>query len=149
LKSSNISPLKDEILGLKSQLASVTAERNLLQEALRKIQSRVSLNVESSLSHQAQNYEGRLTELHSVIAELRKQLQVQKEKMIPEESTEDENDGDLEGDGEESLEYPGLPTPEPDVESAASSPTTSSSNPSNTHTDLAHTHLGAITSKSK
>ncbi|CAL8130708.1 unnamed protein product [Orchesella dallaii] len=59
-----------------------------------------SQDVESSYNNlnQASIYEARLTELHSVIAELKKQLDIRREQIIPEESTDFEEDYELDAD---------------------------------------------------
>lgn len=53
-----------------------------------------------SYNNQSQSaiYEARLTELHSVIAELKKQLDIRREQIIPEESTDFEDDYELDAE---------------------------------------------------
>ena len=99
------------------------------------LQYRLKDKAASTLGLQAQNYEARLTELDCVIAELKKQLDYQRENIILEESTEDDNEmaRDEEEDGGEILhqeeldEYPALPTLPEDIMSAPPAPFTSSS----------------------
>ncbi len=52
------------------------------------MQNRLRLDMKSGLRRQAQSYEAKLTELHSVIAELKKQLEVKRETVIQEEEEE-------------------------------------------------------------
>lgn len=69
----------------------------------------------SSPSYTNQNqsavYEARLTELHSVIVELKKQLDIRREQIIPEESTDFEEDYELDAEDLLSIdEHPHLET---------------------------------------
>lgn len=84
--------LRQEVAQLKSQLKSVTKEKVILQQTFVSIQERVKKDIESSLSIQAQNYESQITELHSIIGELKRQLVEVKENRIIEEQEEDEQE---------------------------------------------------------
>ncbi|GLG94549.1 Uncharacterized protein GBIM_01746 [Gryllus bimaculatus] len=76
-----LTSLKGEILDLSNRLHSVTQERDLLEERLTKAQVEV----------QAQRYEERINELHSVIAELRRSLERRRATSIQEDDVISEN----------------------------------------------------------
>lgn len=73
-----LASLRAEITELNTRLHSVTEERDILENALKKCQ-------EKSENSVIQRYEEQITELHSVIAELNKKLTVQKTHVIVEE----------------------------------------------------------------
>ncbi|XP_046397760.1 colorectal mutant cancer protein [Ischnura elegans] len=89
-----LSSLKSEIQDLSGQLKAVTQERDFLERSLSKAQLeklRLVHDAEERLDSQAQRYEGRLTELHCVIAELSRKIRGQTSRMITEEEEEDES----------------------------------------------------------
>lgn len=69
-----LASLRGEILDLSSRLQAVTEERDILEKSL-----------SQSLNSMKQQYEERLTELHSVIAELTRKLERQRTLIITEE----------------------------------------------------------------
>ncbi|XP_066965341.1 colorectal mutant cancer protein isoform X1 [Macrobrachium rosenbergii] len=80
--------LKDEILELSSRLKVVSQERDILEKTLTVTQLekvRVERESEDKLDLQAARYEERLTELHSVIAELSRKIDQQRINVIAEE----------------------------------------------------------------
>ncbi|KAK4316300.1 hypothetical protein Pmani_012521 [Petrolisthes manimaculis] len=80
--------LKGEILELSSRLKVLSQERDMLQKTLTVTQLekvRVERENEDRLDSQAQQYEERLTELHSVIAELSRKIDQQRINVIAEE----------------------------------------------------------------
>lgn len=77
-----LASLRGEILELTSRLHAVTQERDVLECAVSQAESAV-----------AQQYEERLTELHSVIAELSRKVERQRTLVITEE--EDVPSGEL------------------------------------------------------
>lgn len=83
-----LASLKGEILDLSSRLHTVTQERDLLEKTLSKTQFeklRLVSETEERAELQAQRYEERLTELHSVIAELTRKIERQRSLVIREE----------------------------------------------------------------
>ncbi|KDR23021.1 hypothetical protein L798_02176, partial [Zootermopsis nevadensis] len=83
-----LASLKGEILDLSSRLHTVTQERDLLEKTLSKTQLeklRLVAETEERAEVQAQRYEERLTELHSVIAELSRKIDRQRALVIREE----------------------------------------------------------------
>ncbi|XP_049785034.1 colorectal mutant cancer protein isoform X1 [Schistocerca cancellata] len=102
-----LASLKGEILDLSNRLHTVTQERDLLEKTLNKTQLeklRLVAETEERAELQAQRYEERLTELHSVIAELTRKIERQRSLVIREEEdviSENENeDQDLSRDAE-------------------------------------------------
>uniref|UniRef100_A0A1B6E8N5 EF-hand domain-containing protein n=1 Tax=Clastoptera arizonana TaxID=38151 RepID=A0A1B6E8N5_9HEMI len=85
-----LASLRGEILDLSTRLNAVTEERDLLEKSL----SQAHINAEASVSQQ---YEERLTELHSVIAELSKKMDRQRTLVITEEE-------DVQSENEQSIE---------------------------------------------
>ncbi|XP_068237666.1 colorectal mutant cancer protein [Palaemon carinicauda] len=80
--------LKDEILELSSRLKVLSQERDMLEKTLTVTQLekvRVERESEDKLDLQAARYEERLTELHSVIAELSRKIDQQRINVIAEE----------------------------------------------------------------
>ncbi|XP_069172163.1 LOW QUALITY PROTEIN: colorectal mutant cancer protein [Procambarus clarkii] len=80
--------LKGEILELSSRLKMISQERDMLEKTLTVTQLekvRVEREGEDRLDSQAQRYEERLTELHSVIAELSRKIDQQRINVIAEE----------------------------------------------------------------
>lgn len=72
-----LASLKGEILDLSSRLQRVTGERDAFEKKLSKIHSERAKQIretEDKLDQQAVRYEERITELHSVIAELNKKI---------------------------------------------------------------------------
>ncbi|XP_063231776.1 colorectal mutant cancer protein isoform X2 [Bacillus rossius redtenbacheri] len=104
-----LASLKGEILDLSSRLHSVTQERDLLDKSLNKIQLeriRDAVDAEEKLDGQAQRYEERLTELHSVIAELSRKIDRQRTLVIREEEDVSETeDQDISRDAEGSTTH--------------------------------------------
>jgi predicted nucleic acid-binding Zn-ribbon protein len=70
----NEETLRQEITLLQSQLRKVSTEKHRYEQTFRSIQDRIRSDVESSLYLQAQSYEARLTELHSVIGVLKQRV---------------------------------------------------------------------------
>ncbi|KAJ9578304.1 hypothetical protein L9F63_005470, partial [Diploptera punctata] len=90
-----LASLKGEILDLSSRLHTVTQERDLLEKTLSKTQLeklRLVAETEERAELQAQRYEERLTELHSVIAELSRKIERQRALVIREEDDISENE---------------------------------------------------------
>ncbi|XP_042224698.1 colorectal mutant cancer protein-like isoform X2 [Homarus americanus] len=80
--------LKGEIMELSSRLKMISQERDMLEKTLTVTQLekvRVERESEDRLDSQAQRYEERLTELHSVIAELSRKIDQQRINVIAEE----------------------------------------------------------------
>ncbi|KAK8749036.1 hypothetical protein OTU49_015651, partial [Cherax quadricarinatus] len=80
--------LKGEVLELSSRLKLLSQERDMLEKTLTVTQLekvRVERESEDRLDSQAQRYEERLTELHSVIAELSRKIDQQRISVIAEE----------------------------------------------------------------
>ncbi|KAG0714225.1 Colorectal mutant cancer protein [Chionoecetes opilio] len=95
--------LKGEILELSSRLKVLSQERDLLEKTLTVTQLekvRVEQENEDRLDSQAQHYEERLTELHSVIAELSRKIEQQRINVIAEEDVvaEEESQSELSHD---------------------------------------------------
>ncbi|GFG35636.1 hypothetical protein Cfor_02558 [Coptotermes formosanus] len=86
-----LASLKGEILDLSSRLHTVTQERDLLEKTLNKTQV-MNADTEERAELQAQRYEERLTELHSVIAELSRKIDRQRALVIREEDDNEEPD---------------------------------------------------------
>nr|CAD7402616.1 unnamed protein product [Timema poppensis] len=104
-----LASLKGEILDLSSRLHSVTQERDLLEKTLTKTQLekiRLATETEEKLDIQSLRYEERLTELHSVIAELSRKIDRQRALVIREEDDISENeDQDISRDAEGSTTH--------------------------------------------
>ncbi|KAK7067309.1 hypothetical protein SK128_003168 [Halocaridina rubra] len=80
--------LKNEIIDLSSRLKIISQERDMLEKTLTVTQLeklRVERESEDRLDTQAARYEERLTELHSVIAELSRKIDQQRINVIAEE----------------------------------------------------------------
>ena len=72
-----LTSLRAEIIDLSNRLQQATADRDLLEKQAAKVTSerlRQQRDADERLHEQALRYEERVTELHSVIAELRKKL---------------------------------------------------------------------------
>ncbi|XP_049525466.1 colorectal mutant cancer protein-like [Dermacentor silvarum] len=92
-----ISSLKNEVYDLAGRLQQVSQEKDALERKLSKRQLQrlqVSRDQEDRLEQQAQRYEERITELHSVIAELSKKLDIQRSAVIKEEDEYSQQSGD-------------------------------------------------------
>ncbi|XP_023711663.1 colorectal mutant cancer protein isoform X4 [Cryptotermes secundus] len=90
-----LASLKGEILDLSNRLHTVTQERDLLEKTLSKTQLEklhLLAETEERAELQAQHYEERLTELHSVIAELSRKIDRQRALVIREEDDISENE---------------------------------------------------------
>lgn len=102
--------LKGEILELSSRLKLVSQERDMLEKTLTVTQLekvRVERESEDRLDSQAQRYEERLTELHSVIAELSRKIDQQRINVITEEEAavpEDYSQSELSHDQHDATE---------------------------------------------
>jgi len=83
--------LKTEIMDLTNRLNEVTAERDHLQQAVKIIESSKNKKDDNRWEAQCQRYEERIIELHSVIAELSKKMEEEKDDMIKEESEYESN----------------------------------------------------------
>jgi predicted nucleic acid-binding Zn-ribbon protein len=91
-----MSSLKGEIIELSGRLQRVHAEKDVVDKQLAKQQVdrlRVQRELEERLEQQAIRYEDRITELHSVIAELRKKIDLRHINIIREEDEFEESDG--------------------------------------------------------
>nr|CAH0099402.1 unnamed protein product [Daphnia galeata] len=96
--------LRGEISELHARLQRAAQDRDTLEQALAKTQlERLRLVQESEerLERQSTQYEERLTELHSVIAELTRKLNRQQYNVIKEEGEEEETEDDEDEEGEE------------------------------------------------
>ncbi|KAL1426376.1 hypothetical protein MTO96_003385 [Rhipicephalus appendiculatus] len=92
-----ISSLKNEVYDLAGRLQQVSQEKEVLERKLSKRQlqrMQVARDQEDRLEQQAQRYEERITELHSVIAELSKKLDIQRAAVIKEEDEYSQQSGD-------------------------------------------------------
>ncbi|XP_075742221.1 LOW QUALITY PROTEIN: colorectal mutant cancer protein [Rhipicephalus microplus] len=92
-----ISSLKNEVYDLAGRLQQVSQEKDALERKLSKRQlqrMQVARDQEDRLEQQAQRYEERITELHSVIAELSKKLDIQRAAVIKEEDEYSQQSGD-------------------------------------------------------
>ena len=78
-------------MDLTNRLKEVTAERDHLQEAVKIIESSKNKKDDNRWEAQCQRYEERIIELHSVIAELSKKMEEEKDDMIKEESEYESN----------------------------------------------------------
>uniref|UniRef100_A0A0P4YFD7 Colorectal mutant cancer protein n=1 Tax=Daphnia magna TaxID=35525 RepID=A0A0P4YFD7_9CRUS len=102
--------LRGEIGELHARLQRAAQDRDTLEQALAKTQlERLRLVQESEerLERQSTQYEERLTELHSVIAELTRKLNRQQYNVIKEEGEEEETEEDEEEDDEDDVESEG------------------------------------------
>ncbi|XP_022246747.1 colorectal mutant cancer protein-like isoform X2 [Limulus polyphemus] len=80
--------LKEEISDLTQKVQHVSQERDMLERQVGRAQLdrlRLARDNENRLEQQAQRYEERLTELHSIIAELSRKLDIQEAAVIKEE----------------------------------------------------------------
>ena len=78
-------------MDLTNRLNEVTAERDHLQQAVKIIESSKNKKDDNRWEAQCQRYEERIIELHSVIAELSKKMEEEKDDMIKEESEYESN----------------------------------------------------------
>merc|ERR1719474_552803 len=78
-------------MDLTNRLNEVTAERDHLQQAVKIIESSKNKKDDNRWEAQCQRYEERIIELHSVIAELSKKMEEEKDDVIKEESECDES----------------------------------------------------------
>ncbi|CAB3361233.1 Hypothetical predicted protein [Cloeon dipterum] len=87
-----LASLKAEVSDVTTRLRTVTSERDILEKTLNKIQlekMRLNREFESKLEAESQRYEERITELHCVIAELRRKLEHQRGHAIAEDDEEE------------------------------------------------------------
>ncbi|GFT39057.1 colorectal mutant cancer protein, partial [Nephila pilipes] len=85
LHLAKLDSLKSKIAELTTIIQHTAQERDLIERQLNKTQLdrlRLVREQEDRLDQQAQRYEERLTELHSVIAELSKKLEAQRANVI-------------------------------------------------------------------
>nr|XP_022311817.1 colorectal mutant cancer protein-like isoform X1 [Crassostrea virginica] len=83
-----LTSLKGEIIELNNRLHHVTSERDILEKQVNRLQAdklRLQQECEKRLEITAGRYEERITELHSVIAELRKKIERHQINVIREE----------------------------------------------------------------
>ncbi|XP_048749887.2 colorectal mutant cancer protein-like isoform X2 [Ostrea edulis] len=83
-----LTSLKGEIIELNNRLHHVTSERDVLEKQINRLQAdklRLQHECEKRLDITAGRYEERITELHSVIAELRKKIERHQINVIREE----------------------------------------------------------------
>nr|XP_034320672.1 colorectal mutant cancer protein-like isoform X1 [Crassostrea gigas] len=83
-----LTSLKGEIIELNNRLHHVTSERDILEKQVNRLQAdklRLQHECEKRLDITAGRYEERITELHSVIAELRKKIERHQINVIREE----------------------------------------------------------------
>ncbi|XP_071098692.1 colorectal mutant cancer protein-like isoform X1 [Haliotis cracherodii] len=95
-----LTSLKGEIIDLNNRLQHVTSERDLLEKQLTKVQSEklhLQHECEDRIDQTAGRYEERITELHSVIAELRKKIERHQINVIREEDEFEESDKSNDG----------------------------------------------------
>lgn len=93
-----LSHLRDENQELSHRIHQIVEERDYFENSLSKVQLeklRLMKERDDLLDKQSGRYEERLVELHSVIAELTRQLEEKTREHIPEESDEDENSTSL------------------------------------------------------
>lgn len=92
-----ISSLKSEVYDLANRLQQMSQEKEVLERKLSKWQLerlQVGRDREDRLEQQAQRYEERIIELHSIIAELSKKLDIQRAAVIKEEDEYSQQSGD-------------------------------------------------------
>ncbi|KAK8776955.1 hypothetical protein V5799_029698 [Amblyomma americanum] len=92
-----LSSLKNEVYDLAGRLQQVSQEKEALERKLSKRQLerlQAARDREDRLEQQAQRYEERIIELHSVIAELSKKLDLQRAAIIKEEDEFSQQSGD-------------------------------------------------------
>lgn len=92
-----ISSLKGEVYDLANRLQQTSQEKEVLERKLSKWQLerlQVGRDREDRLEQQAQRYEERIIELHSIIAELSKKLDIQRAAVIKEEDEYSQQSGD-------------------------------------------------------
>lgn len=92
-----ISSLKSEVYDLANRLQQTSQEKEVLERKLSKWQLerlQVGRDREDRLEQQAQRYEERIIELHSIIAELSKKLDIQRAAVIKEEDEYSQQSGD-------------------------------------------------------
>ncbi|XP_076309439.1 colorectal mutant cancer protein-like isoform X2 [Tachypleus tridentatus] len=83
-----LASLKEEVSDLTQRVQHVSQERDMLERQVSRAQLdrlRLARDSENRLEQQAQRYEERLTELHSIIAELSRKLDSQEAAVIKEE----------------------------------------------------------------
>ncbi|XP_059085574.1 colorectal mutant cancer protein-like [Tigriopus californicus] len=93
-----LSHLRDENQELSHRIYQIVEERDYFENSLSKVQLeklRLMKERDDLLDKQSGRYEERLVELHSVIAELTRQLEEKTREHIPEESDEEENSTSL------------------------------------------------------
>ncbi len=101
VQSAALGAMKEEMLDLASRLSRVTKERDYLEKALNKTQLeklRMAKEKDDQLNGATARYEERLVELHSVIAELSRQVEERSRQQINED-TEDEEEEDTVNNG--------------------------------------------------
>ncbi|XP_052084753.1 colorectal mutant cancer protein-like isoform X2 [Mytilus californianus] len=90
-----LTSLKGEIIEINNRLHRVISERDALEKQLNKLQTdklRQQRDFEDRLEQTTGRYEERITELHSVIAELRKKIERHQINVIREEEEYEESD---------------------------------------------------------
>ncbi|XP_036370927.1 colorectal mutant cancer protein isoform X3 [Octopus sinensis] len=91
-----LTSLKEEIIDVSNRLQHVTGEKNMLEKQINKAQTdklRIQRDYEDKVEKITSRYEERITELHSVIAELRKKIDRHNINIIREEDEyEDQSD---------------------------------------------------------
>ncbi|XP_063437691.1 colorectal mutant cancer protein-like isoform X2 [Mytilus trossulus] len=90
-----LTSLKGEIIEINNRLHRVISERDALEKQLNKLQTdklRQQRDFEDRLEQTTGRYEERITELHSVIAELRKKIERHQINIIREEEEYEESD---------------------------------------------------------
>ncbi|XP_052833560.1 protein ecdysoneless homolog isoform X2 [Octopus bimaculoides] len=91
-----LTSLKEEIIDVSNRLQHVTGEKNMLEKQINKAQTdklRIQRDYDDKVEKITSRYEERITELHSVIAELRKKIDRHNINIIREEDEyEDQSD---------------------------------------------------------
>ncbi len=90
-----MSAMKDEIMEMSRRVAQIAKERDYLEKALNRLQLeklRMAKEKDDLLDNTTSRYEERLVELHSVIAELSRQVEERHREQIAEEDSEDNSD---------------------------------------------------------
>ena len=95
VQNAALAAMKEEMIELATRLTRVTKERDYMEKALNRVQlekMRILKERDDQLDNSCARYEERLVELHSVIAELSRQVEEKSRQQINEEDTEDEED---------------------------------------------------------
>ena len=97
VQNAAMSAMKDEMMEMSRRVAQIAKERDYLEKALNRLQLeklRMAKEKDDLLDNTTSRYEERLVELHSVIAELSRQVEERHREQIAEEDSEDNTDDD-------------------------------------------------------